>query len=92
MSKMGRALFGDGEAATGDERFDRRFRVATADPGTSRRLVGPALAAAHVAGTVPLWSLRGDELLTYQRGRIGDPGQIPATVAPVMRVVALFGR
>lgn len=79
-------------AVRGDERFDRQFTVEAADPAYARRLIGPALAAEHVAGTVPPWSLHGTELLAYRKGRLDAPDQIPGLVSPLIRVADLLGR
>lgn len=92
MSKLGRRLGKDDANATGDDRFDRQFKIHAADPGYARRLVGPALIAAHLAGAVPPWNLYGNELLAYQHGRLDDPDQVPTLVAPLIRVADLLGR
>jgi hypothetical protein len=89
-SKVGRALFGDRITATGNERFDRRFRIITADAQYARRMVGPALAAAHVQDEVPLWSIYGSELLAYWAAQIGDPEAIPGFAGSVLRVAELI--
>ena len=92
LSKLGRAIFGDRATAIGYEPFDRAFRITAKDPAVVRQLVGPLLAGEHVAGQVPQWSLHGAELLTYQRGRLGDPALIPGLAAPLVRVATLLGR
>jgi hypothetical protein len=92
LSKFGRAVFGDRASALGYEPFDQRFKVVTKDPAAGRHLIGPLLANEHVAGRVPAWSLRGAELLTFERGRLGDPARIPALAAPAVRVAGLLGR
>jgi hypothetical protein len=92
LSKLGRAIFGEAKTALGYEPFDRAFRISAKDPAAARRLVGPSLAGQHLAGQVPPWSLYGVELLTYQRGRLGDPARIPGLVAPLVRVATLLGR
>jgi hypothetical protein len=92
LSKLGRTVFGDRASALGYEPFDRAFKVVTKDPGAARHLIGPVLAGEHVAGRVPAWSVRGVELLTYERGRLGDPARIPALAAPAVRVARLLGR
>jgi hypothetical protein len=92
LSKLGRAIFGDGATALGYQLFDRAFRIVTKDAAAARYVVGPSLAAEHVAGRVPSWSLRGAELLTSDRGRLDDPARIPALVAPLIRVADRLGR
>lgn len=92
ISKLGRTIFGDRATALGDERFDSQWRVTTPDPAVVRGFVGPALAAEHIAGRVPHWSVQGTELLTYERGRLTDPARVPALVAPLLRVASLLGR
>jgi len=92
LSKLGRAMFGDKPTAIGYEPFDRAFRIGSRDPVAGRHLVGPLLAREHVAGQVPPWSLYGADLLTCQRGRIGDPTSIPGLAAPLIRVATLLGR
>ncbi|MGB6205668.1 hypothetical protein [Mycobacterium sp.] len=91
ISRMGRALVGDNAASTGDEDFDRQFRVKTQDPA-SRALVGPTLIAEHLAGRIPAWSLAGQDLLAWQQGRLTDPTRIEALTAGLVRVASLIGR
>jgi hypothetical protein len=79
LSKLAKLGGGDG--------FDRQFKVEGAE-----QLVGPTLAAEHLAGTVPPWSLYRDELLAYRHGRLDRPDQIPALVSPLLRVADLLGR
>lgn len=92
LSKLGRAVFGDKPTALGDEQFDSGFRLTGPDPDTIRRYVGPALAAEHVAGRVPPWSLHGTQLLTYYEGRLDDAERILAFAKPLVRVAHLLGR
>jgi hypothetical protein len=92
LSKLGRKLFGDGQAATGNDEFDRRFRVATKEPAVARQVVGPQLMAAHLAGAVPTWTVSGHELLTYREGSIAQPEQVPALAEPALRIADLLGR
>jgi hypothetical protein len=92
LSKLGRALFGDGKTATGYAPFDRDFRISTKDPAAARYLVGPILVGEHLAGRVPPWSLYGTELMTFRPGRLRDPATIPDLVAPLIRVADFLGR
>jgi hypothetical protein len=92
LSKLGRSIFGDRPTALGDERFDSQWRVSAKDPATVRGFIGPMLAEEHIAGRVPSWSIEGNELITYQNGRLTDPAVIPALVAPLVRVASLLGR
>jgi hypothetical protein len=92
MSRLGRRLGKDDPNATGNDRFDRQFKVHADDMAYARHLVGPALVAEHVAGTVPPWNLHGNELLAYRNGRLDKPEQVPALVAPLIRVADLLGR
>jgi hypothetical protein len=92
LSKLGRAIFGDRATALGYEPFDRAFRIAAKDPAAARQLVGPVLAAEHIAGRVPPWSLHGAELLTCKSGRLDDPARIPSLAAPLIRVATFLGR
>ncbi len=92
LSKLGRTLFGDRATALGDERFDSQWRVSAQDPNLVRGFIGPHLAAEHIAGRVPHWSLQGTELITYESGRLTDPARIPALVTPLVRVASLLGR
>jgi hypothetical protein len=92
LSKFGRRLGKDDPNATGDDRFDRRFKVHTADPRYARQLIGPGLVAEHLAGTVPPWNLYGTELLAYRPGRLDHPDQLPTLVAPLVRVAELLGQ
>lgn len=90
LSKLGRTLFGDKPTAIGYEPFDRTYRVTAGDPGAVRAVLAPALVNEHVAGHLPTWSLEGRELLTYRRGRIGDPATIPAQLEPLLGVADLI--
>lgn len=92
LSRLGRSIFGDNSAATGNGEFDRQFRVQTKEPAYSRTLVGPALVNEHLAGRVPAWSLAGPDLVTWRQGRIDDPSQIEAMAAQLLRVADLLGR
>lgn len=93
FSRLGRALFGDSATALGHEEFDRRFRIVTREPDAARRVLGPALVAAHLAGSVPAWNLHGHDLLTYQSGTLGrDPQRVPGFAEPLLRVAELLGR
>lgn len=92
LSRLGRSLFGADAAATGHQAFDRQFRIQTKQPALARTLFGPALITEHLAGRIPLWDLAGQDLLTWQRGRLDDPRQIPALATHLMRVADLLGR
>jgi hypothetical protein len=92
MSRFGRTLFGANAAATGDDEFDREFRVKTRDPALARTLIGPALIDDHLAGRVPEWSIAGHYLLTWQPGRIGRTDPIAELAVPLVRVAQLLGR
>jgi hypothetical protein len=92
LSSLGRSLFGDNAAATGNEPFDKQFRVRTKQPALSHTLLGPALMAEHLAGRVPAWSISGSDLLTWQSGTIKDPAQIPHLAGALVRVAQLLGR
>ncbi|MEU6077026.1 hypothetical protein [Micromonospora sp. NPDC047074] len=89
FSRLGRALFGSDGYATGNAEFDRQWRVGAAAPG-QQALVGPTLVAAHLAGAVPTWSVRGAELITYRRGRLNDPTLVQALVTPLVTVADLL--
>lgn len=88
VSRIGQVQFGDTVPATGDQNFDKHYRVA-GEP-VAGQFIGPALRAEHLAGTVPLWALHQAELMTYQPGRIESPSQIPDLATPLIRVAALL--
>ncbi|WP_329110432.1 hypothetical protein OG792_15885 [Micromonospora sp. NBC_01699] len=90
-AKVGRALLGGGSVVTGDPDFDRAFRV-DGDPMAVRWVLTPALVAAHVAGSVPPWSLHGSELITHLPGRLDPVDRIPALAEPLTRVAAMLPR
>ncbi|WP_063016341.1 hypothetical protein [Nocardia niwae] len=94
LSQLGRAMFGDKPTATGNVLFDSQYRIATADPGYAKAVVGPPLIDAHIARTVPPWSLVGAELLTFVRtsSALRDPSAIPGYAAPLLQVAELLGR
>ncbi|WP_141719411.1 hypothetical protein [Micromonospora peucetia] len=89
FSKLGRALFGSDGYATGNAEFDRQWRVGAAAPG-QQALVGPTLLAAHLAGAVPAWSVRGPELITYRSGRLHDHTSVGSLVTPLITVADLL--
>ncbi|GAB2509620.1 hypothetical protein [Nocardia heshunensis] len=93
VSMFGRALFGDKPTATGNVLFDARFRIDAADPAHAKAMVSPSLVAAHIAGTVPQWSLYGNELLMYTKvsGKIQDPRLIPWHAGQISHVADLLG-
>jgi hypothetical protein len=90
LSKLGRAVFGDAATAIGDERFDRMYRIRTVVPVQVHSVLSPALVNEHIEGRLPVWSIQGTELLSYQKGRIESPEQIPALAAPLVRVAELL--
>ena len=91
FSRLGRALFGGG-VQTGDEAFDRAFRVVAEQPAAAPVQITPALMAEHLAGTVPTWQIRGCELLATWSGRLTGPDQIPSFCRPMLRVAAVVDR
>jgi hypothetical protein len=92
LSRPRRRLSGDPQATTGDDEFDHQFKVVTDDRAVARSLIGRQLIAAHLAGTVPTWSLAGHELLTYREGHIDVADQIPALAEPLTQVADLLAR
>jgi len=90
ISRVGRAVFGDNAASTGNEDFDRQFRVKTDDPA-GHALVGPALIAEQFAGRIPTWSLAGPDLVTWQKGKLGDLSRIQPVIDGLIRVAGLIG-
>ncbi|WP_109529981.1 MULTISPECIES: hypothetical protein [Nocardia] len=87
-----RSIFGDKPTATGNIWFDNRFWIASRDPGYVRHLVGPDLIDAHIAGAVPLWSVAGNDLMTYSVGHLNRVRAIPEHITPLLRVANLLGR
>ncbi|MEV6280819.1 hypothetical protein [Nocardia sp. NPDC051832] len=90
LSQLGRSLFGDKPTATGHAVFDSRFRITAPDEWAAHQLIGPPLIEAHLAGTVPLWSVLGQDLLAHYPGRL-QAGMIPACVPQLLRVADLLG-
>jgi hypothetical protein len=68
-SRVLRALGKRPSVGIGQREFDRRFRVEAPDPRAAR-LISPALVRAHLKDHVPLWSLRGGELMFYEERRL----------------------
>lgn len=85
LSRLARTWFGAGAKGAGDATFDRAYRV-IGDPAVAARMIPDALIAEHVAGTVPPWSVHGDEIMTHQRGSLEGGERIPELVAPLLRV------
>ena len=92
VSRFTRSMFGEGQIATGDSEFDRRFRIKSPEPGTARALVGQALISAHLAERVPGWSLYGEELMTCQQGVLRGPEGVAPLLNPLLEVARLLRR
>ena len=92
MSRLGRRVFGDSATATGNEAFDRRFKIWAQPPESAQRLIGRELVAEHLAGHLPTWNLHNGTLVTYHPGRLQDPRALVAMTAPLVRVATLLGR
>ncbi|MBM7785702.1 hypothetical protein [Tenggerimyces flavus] len=90
-SQLWRWLTGPADTEIGVAEFDERYRIATESPEVARQLVGPALVAAHVAGSVPPWSLYGSDLLAYWPGRL-DPATALPSLDAVLQVAELLGK
>jgi hypothetical protein len=91
-SKLGRYLLGGSFIATGNADFDRKFRILSKHRKEATALFGPTLIAEHLAGRLPMWSLRDGLLLSYTDGQFRNPAEAPRTVAPLVRVADLLGR
>ncbi|MGH3887375.1 MAG: hypothetical protein ACRDSZ_12555 [Pseudonocardiaceae bacterium] len=70
--------------------FDHAYRVRTEDPELGRSVVTPALVEAHLAGTVPLWSLRDHDLFTTWEGKI-RVDLVPNRLDQLLDVADLLG-
>lgn len=92
ISQLGRSMFGDKPTATGNAAFDSRFRIRTNDPAYAHWLIGKPLIDAHLANISPPWSLAGPDLLTYRKGRLRDPAEIPALAARLVHIADLLPR
>lgn len=90
-SRVARALGRRDPAALGHDAFDRAFRIRSADPATGRRLLTRRLIEAHLARRVPLWSVRGVDLVATWTGKV-DPDTIPSRVDRLLTVAALLRR
>jgi hypothetical protein len=90
-SKLWRWLTGPKDTEIGVAEFDERFRIATEEPDAARQLIGPTLIQAHLAGTVPPWSLSGTDLLAYWPGRLEPQSALPALDA-LLYVASQFGK
>jgi hypothetical protein len=90
-SKLWRWLTGPKDTEIGVPEFDERYRIATDQPEIAKQLIRPALVQAHVAGSVPPWSLYGSDLLAYWPGRLEPQRALPALDA-LLYVADLFGK
>ena len=77
-------------AGIGYAEFDREFQVRTDAPGGPSAVVSTQLAKAHLAGNVPLWTLRDKELTCYEYGKT-KVEDLDATVDQAVRVAELLG-
>jgi hypothetical protein len=89
LSRLARAVTGTGETSTGDARFDRAFRIRTAEPAAIRFWCTRPLIDAHLHRRVPAWSVHGTELMAYHPGRL-DPATIAQHADPVIYLAALL--
>jgi hypothetical protein len=87
VERWGRSLLGLG-APIGDDAFDEHHRV-VGEPEKAAYRLPPELIAAHVAGTVPPWTLYGTELVTWCPGRI-DLAHLSEQVRPLHLVARLL--
>ncbi|MGH7870567.1 MAG: hypothetical protein ACREP9_23695 [Candidatus Dormibacteraceae bacterium] len=74
----------------GEDAFDRVYQVRTEVPELSRSVITPALVEAHLAGTVPPWSLREHDLLATWNGKV-KPDLIPSHLDQLLNVADLLG-
>lgn len=79
-----------GPGAVGHAGFDSRFCVQTDAPGGPEAVIPRELADAHVAGTVPLWSVRDRELICVTDKR-SKPANWEAAVDRAVRIAGLLG-
>jgi hypothetical protein len=80
---------GPGESATGNVAFDRTYRIRTNDPDAVPRWCTSQVIEAHLRGQIPAWSVHGNELLTYENGRL-IPAAIPGRIGPVTYLADLL--
>lgn len=90
-SRVTKAGPSPGETSSGHPDFDHAFRIRTERPDLVAWWCTPALRAAHLRGSVPVWSIHGDELLTYRHGQLKTPEEIPEQVRPVIALATLLG-
>ncbi|MFD9005917.1 hypothetical protein ACFV0T_34035 [Streptomyces sp. NPDC059582] len=88
-SRLARSLGLRDPAAVGHAAFDRDFRIRGDDAVQGRRLFTRQLIEAHLAGHVPLWSVRGPFLMTAWEGKV-DPAKILARVDLLLDVADLL--
>jgi hypothetical protein len=75
----------------GHAEFDRKFRINKAVPGGLGMIIPRELAEAHIAGTVPLWSVRNRELICVFKGKLAQLTRLDAAVDRAVQVVDLLG-
>ena len=75
----------------GHPEFDRKFRVRTEAPGGPEAVIPSQLADAHVAGTVPLWSVQDRELICVFERKQAKPANLDAAVDRAVQVADLLG-
>lgn len=94
LSWAGLATFGRNATATGNRRFDAQFEVTAADPEHAESLIGRPLIAAHLDGTVPLWNVDGDVLLSCipVSNKLASPDSVLRHAQRLVRVADLLGR
>jgi hypothetical protein len=88
-SKLWRNLTGPNRVEVGHPAFDERFKVVAADRNAARRVLGPQLVEAHLAGHLPDWHLYDQSLLTYHPGLL-SPARIEAGLARTAAIADLI--
>jgi hypothetical protein len=77
-------------AGIGHAGFDEKFQVRTDAPGGPSAVVSTQLAEAHLAGEVPLWTLRDKKLVCDKNGKT-KVEDLDTTVDQAVRVAELLG-
>lgn len=89
-SRMWRWLTGPDDTEVGIAEFDSDYRVRSTHPEAVRKIIGPAMVRAHLAGMAPNWSLHGSDLLVYWQGRM-EPARVLPALDAVLRIAGLLG-
>ncbi|MDL4776397.1 hypothetical protein [Actinomadura xylanilytica] len=89
-SRMARALGKRAEVESGDDEFDRRYRLESGDPDAARPFLSPELVQAHLRDEITPWRLERGTLIVVEDGVL-EPAEIGRRLQNLERIAVLLG-